>query len=422
VSVANIKASPEGAIASWTGTRAAEHRPLRIVSVFNRYALRGGEEEVFETEVEMLASRGCAVTPVSIRTVPPEGILAKAALGLHATWSAEWYTRFTDLLAKERPDVVHVHNSFPVMSPAIYHACQAAGVPVVQTLHNYRLVCPGSLFYRDGRVCEDCLKGGLHQGVLHGCYRNSRVQTAAVALMLGAHRAAGTWNERIDRYIALTEFARKKFIEGGLPGDRIAVKSNFLQVDPGLRQGSGKGAIFVGLLSEQKGILTLLDAWRRIRGDFPLRIIGEGPLLEEVRARKKEWALEGVSIEGRLSRTETISAIRQSQFLIFPSLWYECFPLTLIESFACGVPVISSQLGAMAEIVEEGRTGIFFRAGDDEDLSEKIEWARSHHEEMKAMSGVCRHEFLTKYTADQNFDQLMRIYDAAMLRKKAAIA
>src|SRR6266478_697687 len=143
-------------------------RPLRVVSIFNRYALRGGEEEVFETEIEMLANRGCTVTPVSIKTVPPEGIVSKAVLGLHAVWSGEWYRRITDLLVKERPSVVHVHNSFPVMSPSIYYACQDAGVPVVQTLHNYRLVCPGSLLYRDGRVCEDCVKGGLYQGVQHG--------------------------------------------------------------------------------------------------------------------------------------------------------------------------------------------------------------------------------------------------------------
>ncbi len=395
-------------------------RPLRIISVFNRYALRGGEEEVFEAETEMLTGRGCQVNAVSVKTEPPEGPFAKAALAMQATWSAAWHKQISELLAKNCPDVVHVHNSFPLISPSIYYACQRAKVPVVQTLHNYRLLCPGALFFRDGKVCEDCLHGGLHQGVKHGCYRESKAQTAAVALMVGVHRTMGTWSQKIDAYIALTEFARNKFIQGGLPADRISVKSNFLQFDPGSRQATGKGAIFVGRLSEQKGLLTLLNAWRRVPRDFPLRIIGEGPLVAKLHAIKRDWRLDGVSIEGRLPRPETIAAIRGAQFLIFPSEWYECFPLTLIEAFACGVPVIAARLGAMEEIVEDGQTGIFFRPGDSADLAEKIHWGRSHREEIASMSHACRHEFLKKYTVEQNFDQLMKIYGTAMHNKEVA--
>lgn len=403
-------------------TREAGARPLHVVSIFNRYALRGGEEEVFEAETEMLAARGCQVTPVSFRTEPPTGPFAKVGMGLRTTWSATWHKKICKLLSKARPDVVHVHNSFPVMSPAIYYACGKAGVPLVQTLHNYRLLCPGALFYRDGKVCEDCLAAGLHSGVQHGCYRGSRAQTASVVLMLGTHRALGTWNRKVGVYIALTEFARKKFIEGGLPAERIAVKSNFLEPDPGARQGPGEGAIFVGRLSEEKGLLTLLEAWRRIPREFPLRIIGEGPLLEELRVRKRENGLDGISIEGRLPRADTIAAIRRAQFLIFPSLWYECFPLTLVEAFACGVPVVASQLGAMAEIVATGRTGVLFRAGDPSDLAEKILWAFSHPNDLEAMSGRCREEFLSKYTSEQNFDQLMKIYRTVMDQKEMVVA
>jgi len=394
-------------------------RPLRIVTVFNRYALRGGEEGAFEAEAEMLSAMGCRVTPVSTKTVPPEGPWAKTLFGLRATWSTDWYKRICELLAEERPDILHAHNVFPVMSPAVYYACQKAGVPVVQTLHNYRLLCPGALFYRDGKVCEDCVNGGLHHGVQHGCYRDSQVQTAAVALMIGAHRAMGTWDQKIDAYIALTEFARSRFVQGGLPRERIAVKSNFLQTDPGLRPGQGKGAIYVGRLSEPKGLLTLLDAWRRGPAAVPLRILGEGPLLDELHARKKEWNLDGISIEGPFSRAQTIAAIREASFLIFPSRCYECFPLTLIEAFACGVPVIASRLGAMVEIVKEGYTGVFFEAGDAGDLAEKVRWAVAHPAEIQTMSRNCREEFLSKYTAEQNFPQLMKIYDDVIARKKA---
>jgi glycosyltransferase involved in cell wall biosynthesis len=422
VSLANAKIAPAGMISSATGTRATAARPLRIVSVFNRYVFRGGEEEVFEAEARMLAARDSQVTAVSVQTTPPEGPFAKVSFGLQATWSGSWHKRIRDLLIQERPDIVHVHNSFPMISPSIYYACHESGVPIVQTLHNYRLLCPGALFYRDGKVCEDCLEGGLRNSVRHGCYRGSRAQTAAVALMLGTHRALDTWNEKVDAYIALTEFARQKFIQGGLPAERIVVKPNFLDPDPGPRQSPGEGAVFVGRLSEQKGLLTLLEAWRRVPAEFPLRIIGEGPLLEELQVRRKEWGLASVKIEGRFTREETIAAIRRAQFLIFPSLWYECFPLTLVEAFACGVPVITSQLGAMAEIVDAGRTGLLFRAGDFMDLAGRISWACSHPREMDAMACACRAEFLAKYTADKNFDQLMEIYNAVMDRKAAAVA
>jgi glycosyltransferase involved in cell wall biosynthesis len=396
--------------------------PLRVVTVYNRYLNRGGEDEVFESEAKLLANRGCYVRMVTEQTRVPSGALAKVKAASNAIWSPEWHSRFADLLVKERPDVVHVHNSFPVISPSIYYACNEAGIPVVQTLHNYRLHCPGALFFRDGKVCEDCLEGGLYHAVRHSCYRGSRAQTAAVALMLGTHRALNTWNEKVDAYIALTEFARQKFIRGGLPADRIFVKPNFLDCDPGLRLSPGQGAIFVGRLAEQKGLWTLLEAWRRVPREFHLRIVGDGPLLEELSARKKGWNLPNVTIDGRLSREQVILAICRAQLLIFPSLWYECFPLALIESFACGVPVITSNLGAMAEIVENGRTGLHFRAGDPADLAEKVSWACCHPLEIESMSHASRAEFLARYTADPNFDQLMKIYRAVLGRKAAAVA
>jgi glycosyltransferase involved in cell wall biosynthesis len=397
-------------------------RVSHVVSVFNRYLFRGGEEEVFESEARMLQARGVRVTPICIQTTAPPNAFDKAKLGLQSIWSWEWHSRFTDLLSKDRPDVVHVHNSFPVLSPAIYYASRRLGIPVVQTLHNYRLLCPGALFFRDGKVCEDCLEGGLLHGIRHGCYRGSRAQTAVVAIMLRTHRALDTWNEKVDLYIALTEFARQKFILGGLPAERVIVKSNFLDPDPGVYGGPRQGAVFAGRLSDQKGLLTLLDAWRRMSVSFPLTIIGEGPLHDDLHARKTEAGLANVTLMGRISRGETVELIRRSRFLILPSMSYENFPLTLVEAFACGVPVIASRLGAMAEIVDDGRTGLLFRAGDPADLAEKASWAFGHPLEMEAMSCASRAEFLAKYTADTNFDQLMRIYSAVLGQKAAAVA
>jgi len=362
------------------------------------------------------------VLPVSVKTEPPLGPFEKLAMGFQTTWSEAWRKRMAKILAQERPDLVHVHNVFPLISPAIYYACQQASVPVVQTLHNYRLICPGALCYRDGKVCEDCLGRGVHHGVQHGCYRDSRMQTAAVAMMLGVHRTLGTWNQKVDAYIALTEFARQKFVQGGLAADRLFVKPNFLDSDPGPRQGPGEGAVFVGRLSEQKGLPTLLEAWRQLPDGYQLRIFGEGPMLAELQAKKEQWNLRGVSIEGRVPRPEAIAAIRNAQFLIFPSAWYECFPLTLIEAFACGVPVVASKLGAMAEIIDDRRTGVFFEPGGSTDLAEKIKWAFSHPEELQTMSRECRNEYLEKYTVEENFRQLMHIYEAVMARKRMEAA
>jgi glycosyltransferase involved in cell wall biosynthesis len=397
-------------------------RKLHVMSVLNRYLSRGGEDEVFESEASMLQARGVRVTSVSVRMSNPDNVISKATLGLQSVWSHQWLSRLGETLIKERPDVVHVHNSFPRMSPAIYYACQRAGVPVVQTLHNYRLICPGALLFRDGGVCEDCLGGKVWRGVRHGCYRGSRAQTSAVALMLATHRATGTWEKKIDRYIALTEFARQKFIDGGLPADKIVVKPNFLDPDPGMGRPRGNVAVFVGRLAEQKGLLTLLESWRRLAKPIPLRIIGEGPLTSELKARKEKWGLSSVTLEGRLPRADTIAAIGSSRILIFPSLWYECFPLTLIEAFACGVPVFASRLGAMEEIVQEGRTGTLFRPGDADDLATKIAWAWENPAEIEAMRRACREEYENKYTAAINCTHLMDIYRSVIDRREVAVA
>jgi glycosyltransferase involved in cell wall biosynthesis len=391
--------------------------PIRIVSVYNRYLNRGGEDVVFEAEATMLERNGCYVKSITAQTQPLRGFWEAPQMAIEATWSRKWSAQFRRILDEEQPDVVHVHNSFPVMSPSIYYACHEAGVPVVQTLHNYRLLCPGALFFRDGRVCEDCTQHGLICGVAHGCYRGSRPQTAAVAGMLATHRALGTWSEKIDCYIALTEFARRKFIAGGLPEEKIFVKPNFLAPDPGVRDSLGEGAVFVGRLDEQKGVRTLLDAWQKFNIQIPLRIIGDGPLLDELRRQKAHSRLEKISIEGRKSHDETLAAIRSARLVIFPSEWYECFPLTLVEAFACGVPVIASRLGAMAEIIEDRRTGLLFNPGDSADLAQKIDWTATHPAELQEIGRACRREYELRYTAERNIEQLMSIYHRAISQK-----
>lgn len=318
--------------------------------------------------------------------------------------------RVADELARHRPDIVHVHNFFPLLSPSVYYACRAAGVPVVQTLHNYRLLCSNALFFRDGRPCEDCLgKTVPWPGVWHGCYRQSRAATVPVVAMLTAHRAFGTWRKAVDRYIVMTEFAREKFIAGGLPADRIVVKPHFVDPAPAPGEGRGGYALYAGRLSQEKGVQTLLSAWKQIGSTLPLKIVGDGPLATAQGGG--EWL-------GRRSREEVFELMREAAVLIFPSICYETFGIAIAEAFAAGTPVIASRLGSMASLVEHGRTGLHFEAGNADDLAKQVRWFLEHPVEAQQMRRAARAEFEAKYTAERNYRMLMEIYQAAIQRRK----
>jgi glycosyltransferase involved in cell wall biosynthesis len=391
---------------------------MHILSVHNRYLIRGGEDEVFESEVRLLTENGCRVTTVIEQNSNPDSITKKLGYALDCVWSRAWYRKFQAILADAKPDVVHVHNFFPLISPSIYYACRKAKVPVVQTLHNYRLLCPAATFYREGQICEECLHHGLSRSVRYACYQGSRPGTAAIAAMIKVHRTLGTWSNLVDRYIALTGFCRDKLIEGGLPESRIVVKPNFVLPDPGMQVKRGQYAIFVGRLVDPKGLPALLSACRQIGQRVRVVIIGDGPSKADLEAAIQTGEYPGVSYRGRLPRSETMEAIKSARFLIFPSGWYEGFPMTIAESFACGVPVICSGMGSMQEIVADGVTGLHFRAGDADDLARKIEWAWNHADEMETMGRTARREFETKYAAEQNFVMLKNIYDLAIASRE----
>ena len=276
--------------------------------------------------------------------------------------------RSARLVRVKEPDVVHFHNTFPLISPAAYYAVQREGVPVVQTLHNFRLLCPGATLFRDGAVCEECIEQrSFRPAMAHKCYRGSRPATATVAAMLTVHQVVRTWQRKVDLYIAVSEFARRKFVAGGVPASRIVVKPNFVWPDPGVGAGSGGYALFVGRLSAEKGISVLAEAWREL-GEIPLVVAGDGPLAGT------EWP-EGVSWVGRQTREKVLELMRDARVLIVPSECYENGPLTVLEAFACGLPVIASDLGSMAEAVDHERTGWLFQPGDAADLARKVRWA-----------------------------------------------
>jgi len=392
---------------------------MKICLVHNSYAQRGGEDVVFEQEHANLKRHGHEVvvyrrSNTEMKTRSP---LTRISLVKNAVWSTDTRREFGDLLDREAPEIVHVHNTFFMISPSIYSACKERGIRVVQTLHNFRWICPAFTLYRNGAVCEECLDGSLWNGIRHGCYRDSRAATASVALILAWHRLMRTWGECVDSYIALTEFSRGKFIAAGLQPGKILVKPNFVGTDPGLRSGPGDFALYAGRLSSEKGLDTLLHAWKLLPPLCPLHIIGDGPerpaLEEQVRRRN----ISHVTFRGSLTRAETIAAMKQSRFLVVPSVWYEGFPMVIAEAMACGTPVLCSRLGAMEEIVADGATGMHFIPGSAEDLARTIAWAWNHPVEMFQMGRASRHEYERRYTAEKNYELLMEIYDKALGRK-----
>jgi len=387
---------------------------MRILLIHNYYTQPGGEDVVFEAERALLERYGHEVITF-VEDNARLNVINPLKAAVDTIWSKEAQRNIRKLIEQSRPDVVHFHNTFLRISPAAYYVVKEMGLPVVQTLHNYRLICPGALLMRDGHLCEDCLDKVIPwPGIVYSCWRNSRMGTAVVTAMLTVHRLLKTWIKQVDVYIALTEFARRKFIEGGLPAEKISVKPNFIYPDPGKGEHGGNFALFVGRLSAEKGVKTLLSAWRLLKG-IPLKVVGDGPLMAEIRECVER---EGLAVEvlGRRSREEVFAFMRSASFLLFPSEWYEGFPMTIAEAFACGLPVVASQLGVMAEIVEDGRTGLLFEPGNPEDLAEKVEWAWTHPKEVKRMGEEARREYEEKYTAERNYRMLMEIYQLAMER------
>jgi glycosyltransferase involved in cell wall biosynthesis len=385
-----------------------------VVMVHNRYQQSGGEDSVFEAEAQLLEEHGHEVRRVVFnnRDIAARPSVAESAvLAKRAIWSQESARQVARAVRESGAAVAHFHNTFPLTSPAAYSYCRREGVAVVQTLHNYRLICPNGLMFRQGRPCEDCVRLPLKvPGIIHRCYRTSAQQTAVVAAMLAVHSLRGTWANDVDTYVALTDFAKGKFVEGGLPAERIIVKPNFLLAEP-LPEGSGSSQfLFVGRLATEKGLPVLLEAWGL--SPFPLlTIVGDGPLADSV--ANVAGKLPNVVVPGRLQRQQVIAELRRSIALVFPSQCYETFGLAIIEAFACGVPVIASRLGAAAEIIADGQTGLLFKPGDAADLSLRLIWARKHPKEMRTMGAAARREYEAKYTRSLNYERLMAIYRRA---------
>ncbi len=386
----------------------------------NKYLFRGGEEIVFEAEVDLLWSHGCSVDILTEdnERVSELGGLRTAGRGF---WSAESYKRVGAQLRSKPYDVMHVHNYFPLFSPSVYYAARAQNVPVVQTLHNFRLMCPSGMFYRDGKSCEDCLgKAFPWPAVRHKCYRDNALASAAVGGMVAAHRLAGTWRNLVDTYIALSEFGRNKYITAGLPADKVVIKPNFLARTPDPGTGSGGYAVFVGRVCEEKGVDTLLEAWRSLGQRIPLKIVGDGPYLEAAAAQARD--MENVELLGWQDSEAVYRLVGDARFIVMPSRLYEGQPVVVIEAFAMGTPVVISRSGPLQELVEDEVTGRLFEPGNARDLAEKIEWMIGDESDRDAMRAASRTAYEARFSADRNFELLMDIYRNAGRRRSGSEA
>ncbi|CAH0351849.1 Phosphatidyl-myo-inositol mannosyltransferase [Aquabacterium sp. CECT 9606] len=379
---------------------------MRVLMVHNAYQQRGGEDSVVESEVALLREHGHEVA-LHLRHNDDVNKVSRLNVAAQTLWSTQTTREIKALIEKFRPDVMHVHNTLPLVSPSVYWAANSLGVPVVQTLHNFRLMCPQAIFLREGKVCEDCLGKLPWRAVQHRCYRGSVVQSGAVAVMLSAHRALGTFQNKVSRYIALNQFCKDKFVAGGLPAERISIKPNFVSWPAQPEWGGRSGGLFVGRLSEEKGIAVMLAAMRLMPAPG-VEIIGGGAFEAEAKA------VAGAGYLGFLPLQDIMARMASAAFLVLPSVCYEGFPRTLVEAYASGTPVIASRLGSMAELVADGRTGLLFNPGDAEDLAAKIEWAQSHPQEMIRMGQAARQEYEARYTPERNCAELIEIYRAAM--------
>lgn len=380
----------------------------RVLVVHNAYQQRGGEDSVVESEIALLREHGHEVE-LLLRHNDDVERLSKLDVALQTLWSSRTVRDVQDVLQRFRPDVVHVHNTLPLVSPSVFWAASRLGVPTVMTLHNFRLLCPQATLLRDGAICERCVGHLPLPAIRHRCYRGSLAHTAGLASMLMLHRGLGTFRHKVNRFIALTEFGRNKFIEGGLDADRIDVKPNFVHWMPRPDEGARQGGLYVGRLSVEKGVEPLLDAIKRHPG-HRLQVIGTGPFDEAMAAAA------GNAWLGARPLNEVLERMRRSAYLVVPSVCYEGFPRTIVEAFACATPVIASRRGSLAELIDEGRTGLLFDPDDPAEMVERLKWADAHPDAMRAMGEAARLVYEERFSPARNHALLMQVYDRAQAR------
>jgi glycosyltransferase involved in cell wall biosynthesis len=387
---------------------------MRILLLHNKYQYAGGEDKVFEAEGELLSKHNHQVERIVFDNSSITTGMDKLLSGIMGVYNFKSANVVNKKMKEFKPDILHVHNFVPLASPSIFYVAKRNKVPVVLTLHNYRLICPSATLYHNHRIYEKSIKSIFpFDAIIKGVYRNSVIQTAGVAVMITLHNLIGTWKNKVDKFITLTTFARTKFLDSRIKAstDQFMLKPNFID-DPGNGKESREDFfLFVGRLSEEKGIRVLLNAFRRI--DEKLVIIGDGPLQSEVESVVK--VRSNILYLGFQPKAAIMDHLKRTKALIVPSTWYEGFPLTILEALATGTPVIGSRLGGIAEIVTDKFNGLLFEPGDEDSLIHSLNELKK--QDQKVLSINARNCYLEHYTPERNYKILMDIYQAAMARQ-----
>ncbi|MFD0317794.1 glycosyltransferase [Streptomyces flavalbus] len=391
---------------------------MHVLVVHNRYASAqpSGENKVVDQEVALLREGGHRVGVFERRSddIAARSLPGKAALPLLVPWNPAVRRQLAARLRAERPDVVHVHNVFPLLSPAVLAACADAGVPAVATLHNYTQVCPPGTLQRDGRPCSECVGGSPLPAVRHGCYRDSRLATVPLAVSLSVNRRR--WWSGVTRFLCISAAQREVLVRSGMPRERLAVKHNFVPDPDARRTGPGEHLLYLGRLAETKGVRLLMAAWDELAAaggvGVPLVIAGTGPLEREVTA----WAAgrDDVRYVGLYDPAQCRAAIARSVAVVAPSTWLEAFGLVVVEAMAAGVPVVAAGHGAFVELVEEGVTGLLHRPGEPASLASSLRRISADPARNREMGEAARRRYEQDFSPAVGLERLVDEYRTAI--------
>ncbi|HVB83080.1 MAG TPA: glycosyltransferase [Candidatus Binataceae bacterium] len=385
---------------------------LSVLMAHNYYRQRypSGENEVFEAESRLLTANGHRVNRYVRKSDSIAAFSAKrrALLPVQVMWSREAYTEIRNIVAETRPDIAHFHNTFPLISVSALRACRELGVPVVQTLHNYRPLCMNGQLFRDGKACSSCVRNPVSwAGMLHRCYRGSLAYSGAMALMQFAQNMVGSYARDVDLFLAPSQWVRQMYIAAGYAAEKISVKPHFVEDPVAPYAGERQYALFVGRLSPEKGVPTLVAAWRQLP-HIPLIVIGDGPQAEELKGLSEQ--LSNVTCLGSVDRAVVLRYIQRASCLIVPSEAPETFGVVAIEGLACGTPVIATKVGALPEIVVHDFNGYLFNRGDAKDLAARVEYLWTHRGYARKLGSNARQDYERRFTAKNNYEQLIREY------------
>jgi glycosyltransferase involved in cell wall biosynthesis len=391
---------------------------MKILLIHNRYTQEGGEDRVVESETGMLRKFGHEVIYYERSNKELESLpfFKKVSFFLKDIQNSKrTYSEIISLVRENKPDIAHIHNIFFTITPSVYYALKEEGIPIVQSLHNYRFLCINGLFYRNRKVCSECTVSDFSPALSHKCFRNSFILSFFLKRCLDMYHRTKIFTKYINAYIALSQFSRSKFTSAGLPPEKVFVKPNFIEQPQDGKGARSDTAVFIGRLVDYKGITTLVRTYSSILKDRKLKVIGDGPLSAKL---KRRYALaKNIEWLGSVRYPDVLEHIKTAAFLVFPSECYENMPRVIIEAFACGVPVMASDIGAVSEMVKPGFNGLLFKPGDSGDLAEKIEYLMQNNGLLEQMKANAYQEYKAKYSMEVNYNLLMDIYKKALLAK-----